>query len=97
MKENICLRQFRENWKYTVTDDISYNYLNAHEWGNNYFQCSGNRQSPINIDLSKIYLNNQNFNLTFHGYDVIPKEMKLSNTGQKGIEKGKLYKVKRVY
>ncbi|XP_043479566.1 carbonic anhydrase 2-like [Leptopilina heterotoma] len=69
------------------TDDIKssirYNYLNAHEWGNNYSQCSGNRQSPINIDLSNISSNDQDFNLIFHGYDVIPKEMKFSNTGQK--------------
>lgn len=67
-----------------IKSSICYNYFNAHEWGNNYSECYGNRQSPINIDLSQIYPDDQGVNLTFHGYDVIPKEMKLLNNGQKG-------------
>ncbi|XP_051160923.1 carbonic anhydrase 2-like [Leptopilina boulardi] len=66
-----------------IKSSIRYNYFNAHEWGNNYSECYGNRQSPINIDLSQIYPDDQGVNLTFHGYDVIPKEMKLLNNGQK--------------
>lgn len=71
----------------TVSDiksSIRFNYSNAHKWGNNYSECFGNRQSPINIDLSQIYINDQGVNLTFHGYDTIPKVMKFINNGQKG-------------
>ena len=62
----------------------SFDYGKPEEWGKNYPNCWGNRQSPIDLNSNKMARLDVPSSLNWQGYSNIPRNMTLMNNGHTG-------------
>ena len=64
----------------------SFDYTNPDDWSEDYPECGGSRQSPINIDIQDVkMMENKSQPLGGSGYDTQPLSMTITNNGHSGI------------